>query len=116
MTSINIPKDDVAVRELRSKNLSSASIQPTSATTATTQTNEVGANQKAPQSRTSIRQRKKNDRRQGDRRKRHEKVLLDTRSHRERRKRSRRMQDLEQKQEQSKDQTTINLQGVDVYT
>jgi hypothetical protein len=114
MTSINIPKDDIAVREARIQNTNTPSVQAVKPTAQTTEVAPVKPHQAVQQPRTAIRQRTKKDRRQGERRKRQENVLLDTRNHRERRKKLRRTIDLENRRET--DKPTPNRRGIDVYT
>ena len=114
MTSINMPKDDIAVREARIQNTNTPSVQAVKPSSNTAEVEPVQPHQAARQSRSALRHRAKKDRRQGDRRKRQETVLLDTRCHRERRKKLRRNSDLELRQET--DKPAVNLRGVDVYT
>lgn len=114
MTSINIPKDDTAVRDARIQNTTTPSVQALKPSAQPSEVEAVEPHQPAQQPRTAIRQRAKQDRRKGERRKRQENVLLDTRSHRERRKKLRRSDDLEARQET--DQATPNRRGIDVYT
>ena len=114
MTSINIPKDDIAVREARIQNSNTPSVQGVKPSAETTTVGPVKPHQAAQPPRTAIRQRTKQDRRQGERRKRQEDILLDTRNHRERRKKLRRNIDLENRQEV--DKPPLNRRGVDVYT
>lgn len=114
MTSINLPKDDIAVREARIKNSATPSVDAVKPAAQTGETQPVNARQATQQPRTAIRQRAKKDRRQGDRRQRQENVLLDTRSHRERRKRVRRSSDAEAQQQ--KDQPNADSRGIDVYS
>jgi hypothetical protein len=114
MTSINIPKDDAAVRDARIQNTNTPSVQPLKPSAPTNGVEPVQPHQAAQQPRTAIRQRTKKDRRQGERRKRQENVLLDTRNHRERRKKLRRNSDLDARQ--GSEQPTPNRRGVDVYT
>ncbi|KPJ92471.1 MAG: hypothetical protein AMJ53_09335 [Gammaproteobacteria bacterium SG8_11] len=111
---MNIPKDDIAVREARIQNANTPSVNALKPSAATTEVQPVNPHQGAQPPRTAIRQRTKKDRRQGERRKRQEQVLLDTRSHRERRKKTRRSTDLEARQETEK--PSVNLRGIDVYT
>jgi hypothetical protein len=113
MTSINLPKDDTAVREARIQNKNTPSVQGVKQISQTHQVESVNPQREAPQPRTALRQRAKKDRRQGDRRKRQIPVLLDTRSHQERRKKLRRGSDLPATDEES---TTANRRGIDVYT
>ncbi|WP_455212361.1 hypothetical protein [Kaarinaea lacus] len=115
MTSINIPKDDQAVRDARIRNTNTPSVQALKQSAEATGVEPVQPHQAAQQPRTAIRQRTKKDRRQGERRQRQENVLLDTRSHRERRKKLRRSTDLEPHQE-SNEPTTKPRRGVDVFT
>jgi hypothetical protein len=114
MTSINLPKDDSAVREARIKNSATPSVDAVKPTAQTGETQPVNPHQATQQPRTAIRQRKKKDRRQGERRQRQENVLLDTRSHRERRKSVRRSSDAEAQQEN--EQSTTGSRGIDVYS
>lgn len=116
MTSINFPKDDVAVRESRIKNVTSPSVTAVNPTSATAKTAEVGANSKVKKSRSAIRQRNKKDRRQKDRRKKQVKVLLDTRNHQERRKRVRRGDDLLVDKQEPEDSAQSPSKGIDVYS
>jgi hypothetical protein len=114
VTSINIPKDDNAVRDARIQNTNTPSVQAVKQSAQTSGVEPVQPHQAAQQPRTAIRQRTKKDRRQGERRQRQENVLLDTRNHRERRKKMRRNSDLEARQET--DKPTTKPRGVDVYT
>lgn len=116
MTSINFPKDDKAVRDARIQTANTPSVQPLKQSAQTSEVEPVQPHQAAQQPRSAIRQRTKKDRRQGERRKRQEKVLLDTRSHRERRKKLRRSSDLDTRQENETDKPTPNPRGLDVYT
>jgi hypothetical protein len=107
MTSINIPKDDIAVREAQAKDISTGAIPKTKATAPIQPTDAVDAKQQTPPPRTRLRQRK-GDRRRGERRKKQVKVLLDTRSHQERRKHTRRKDDARADDGKNK--------GIDTYT
>ena len=112
MTSINIPKDDIAVREARSQNSNTPAVQALKETAQITPTEPIKPHQPIQPPRTAIRQRGKKDRRQGERRKQQINVLLDTRNHRERRKKSRRNYDMEAIEEKP----TGNRRGIDEYT
>ena len=116
VTSINIPKDDKAVRDARIQTANTPSVQPLKQSTQTSEVEPVQPHQAAQQPRSAIRQRTKKDRRQGERRQRQENVLLDTRSHRERRKKLRRSSDLDSDARQETDKPTTKPRGVDVYT
>jgi hypothetical protein len=112
VTTINIPKDDIAVRDAQNRNSSTPEVQEPRAAAPTKPLEPVAPHQTMQPPRTAIRQRNKKDRRQGDRRKKQVKVLLDTRSQRERRKKSRRGTDLKTTEEtQDKHQ-----KGIDVYS
>jgi hypothetical protein len=114
VTSINIPKDDFAVREARAKNASTGAVEQTKETAAPQATGAIGPQQESPPDRNRLRQRRKTDRRKKDRRQKQEKVLLDTRSHQERRKRVRRKDDLPQATDEQENAPTNR--GVDTYS
>ncbi|MCG6970751.1 MAG: hypothetical protein LJE85_13380 [Gammaproteobacteria bacterium] len=116
MTSINIPKDDMAVREARIQNSNTPSVQPAKSTAQTNAVQPVNPRQAGHQPRTAIRQRTKKDRRQGDRRQRQENVLLDTRSHRERRKKLRRSSDEQNHNRRLEDNPDVPQRGIDEFT
>jgi len=111
MTSINIPKDDIAVRETRNRNTSTPAVQPLQQASPNKPVDPAISHQTGQSSHTTIRQRARKDRRQGERRKQQIDILLDTRSHSERRKNVRRSSDNETNQ-----QTPPLIRGIDEYT
>ena len=116
VTSINMPKDDRAVRDARIQSANTPSVQAVRQNAEVTQTAPVNPQENVQPPRTAIRQRAKGDRRKGERRQRQENVLLDTRNHRERRKKVRRTSDLQGQQQTDQQQPESGGRGIDVYT
>lgn len=114
MTSIDIPRDDLRTLDLKLKNKSFESVKPTvevlpyPAIGNENQIREIIREQFKPKE-----QRRKKERRQGDRRQHQEPVLLDTRSHRDRRHEERRLAG--KKPGNSKRSARVSNRGFDAY-
>lgn len=94
VTSIDFPGDDMGVRNLRLKNASSTAVTPTTETRPGSDTLETESKKIIPPPAAKPKQRRKKDRRQKNRREGKEPVVLDTRSHRDRRRNDRRQTDI----------------------
>jgi hypothetical protein len=94
VTSINPPRDDLGTLDLKLKNLTSEAITPVTQVQPAPAVRETQTpaqlRERQPRQQASRKQGRKKERRQKERRKRQEPVLLDTRSHRDRRQHERR--------------------------
>lgn len=98
MTTINLIPDDAGVQKLRADNEAPTTTHGVSATSATHKVEKHPRSYEQVQSVSQARrygERRKGERRQGERRIGKQPVMLDTRSHRERRRNGRRLQDRE---------------------